>query len=113
LKEFLLELRFGLSYIGITRLPAVLAREAFRKKQRPAEKEYLYFWFLAALPDAKEAAFELKNGIFSMAREKGLPVFTETSVERNKKIYERFGFKTYQIWEDPKEKLKFWFLRWD
>ena len=95
------------------RLPRILAREAYRKKQRPTDGKYFYFWFFAALPDAEEAAFELKNGIFEMAKKANLPIYTETSVERNQKIYERYGFKTYQIWEDVQEKIKFWFLRWE
>ncbi|RIW17160.1 hypothetical protein D0X99_05245 [Algoriphagus lacus] len=112
-QEFLLDLRFAIKYIGFKRLPGVLAREAYRKKQRPADGNYFYFWFFAALPDAGEAAFELKNGIFDMARKADLPIFTETSVERNQKIYERYGFKTYQIWEVPTTKIKFWFLKWE
>ncbi|MFC5192205.1 hypothetical protein ACFPIK_10530 [Algoriphagus aquatilis] len=111
LKEFLLELRFAIRFIRLTRLPSILAREAYRKKQRPADGNYYYFWFFAALPDAGEAAFELKNGIFNLARKSGLPIYTETSVERNRKIYERYGFETYQQWVDPKEEVTFWFLK--
>lgn len=111
LKEFLLELRFAIRFIGLTRLPSILAREAYRKKQRPADGNYYYFWFFAALPHAGEAAFELKNGIFNLARKSGLPIYTETSVERNRKIYERYGFETYQQWVDPKEEVTFWFLK--
>lgn len=111
LKEFLLELRFAIRFIGLTRLPSILAREAYRKKQRPADGKYYYFWFFAALPDAGEAAFELKNGIFGLAEKEGLPIYTETSVERNRKIYERYGFETYHLWQDPKEDVTFWFLK--
>lgn len=111
LKEFLLELRFAIRFIGLTRLPSILAREAYRKKQRPADGNYFYFWFFAALPDAGEAAFELKNGIFNLAQKAGLPIYTETSVERNRKIYERYGFQTFQKWEEPEENITFWFLK--
>lgn len=111
LKEFLLELRFAIRFIGLSRLPAILAREAYRKKQRPADGNYYYFWFFAALPDAGDAAFELKNGIFDLAKKAGLPIYTETSVERNRKIYERYGFETYHLWQDPKEDVTFWFLK--
>jgi hypothetical protein len=111
LKEFLLELRFAIRFIELKRLPAILAREAYRKKQRPADGNYFYFWFFAALPDAVEAAFELKNGIFDLAQKAGLPIYTETSVERNRKVYERYGFETYQRWEDPNEEVTFWFLK--
>lgn len=110
-KEFLYELRFALSFIGLRRLSKILAREAYRKKQRPSNGNYFYFWFFAALPDAGEAAFELKNGLFDLARKAELPIYTETSVERNQKIYERYGFETFQKWEDPEENIIFWFLK--
>lgn len=110
-KGFLYELRFALTFIGLSRLPKILAREAYRKKQRPADGNYFYFWFFAALPDAEEAAFELKNGLFDLARKAELPIYTETSVERNRKIYERYGFETFQKWEEPEENITFWFLK--
>jgi hypothetical protein len=110
-KEFIYELRFALSFIGLNRLRKILAREAYRKKQRPADGNYFYFWFFAALPDAGEAAFELKNGIFELAKQEQLSIYTETSVERNRKIYERYGFQTYQRWEDAEENITFWFLK--
>jgi hypothetical protein len=113
LKEFFLELHFALNFIGIRRLQGILAREAYRKKQRPADGNYFYFWFFAALPDAGEAAFELKNGIFELAKKADLPIYTETSVERNQKIYERYGFKTYHCWIIPNENIKFCFLKWE
>jgi len=111
LKEFFSELSFALRYIGLSRLPKILAREAYRKKQRPADGDYFYFWFFAALSDAGEAAFELKNGIFDLAKKADLPIYTETSVERNRKIYERYGFETFHRWEDAMEKVTFWFLK--
>lgn len=111
LKEFILKLRFAVYYIGLVRLPGILAREAYRKKQRHADGNYFYFWFFAALPDAGKAAFELKNGIFELSRKAELPIYIETSVERNRQIYERYGFETFHKWEPSKEKVTFWFLR--
>jgi hypothetical protein len=107
------ELRFALPYIGISRLPKILKREAYRKKLRPASGDYFYFWFFAVSPDGKEAAFELKNAIFKEAKLANLPIYLETAVERNQKVYERFGFKTYHIWDEPGENIKFWFMKWE
>ena len=46
------------------------------------------------------AAFELKNYIFQMSQNEKNPILLETSVKRNKLIYERYGFYVYHEWID-------------
>ena len=36
----------------------------------------------------------------------------EDSKMRNKIIYERFGFETYHYYENKKEELQYWFMKW-
>jgi len=111
--EMFYELRFALSSIKLSRLPEVLKREAYRKKQRPTSGKYLYFWFLGVLPGGDKAAYELKDAIFDYAQKVNLPIYLETAMERNKIIYERYGFQTFHYWNDEKENIRFWFLKWD
>ena len=49
--------------IGITRVFKILTRDSYIKKQRPAEHDFLYFWFFGATDKGKGglAAKELKN----------------------------------------------------
>ncbi|MCK5401764.1 MAG: hypothetical protein KAJ28_09020 [Flavobacteriaceae bacterium] len=110
--ELWYELRFALTAIKISRLIKVLKREARRCSIRPKSGEYYYFWFLGVLPEGKGAGFELNNAIFEKASKDNLPIYLETTIERNKKIYERIGYKEYHYWEDKKEDITFWFLKW-
>jgi len=113
LSEIYHELRFVITSVSLFRLHKVLKSESYRKKSRPGDGNYLYFWFLGVMDGGEKAVFELRDGIFKLAEEKGLPIYLETAVERNKVAYERYGFETYHIWTDEKEDIKFWFMRWN
>ena len=86
--------------IGWQRLFTVLKRDAYIKKQRPRDGSFLYFWFLGATDKGKQSgsAWALKREIFGQSNSEGLPIYLETSVEKNKRVYERMGFETYHIW---------------
>lgn len=103
---------FAFTCIGIKNMAAVLKRENFKKSQRPVDGNYLYFWFFGALKDGDRAAWELKNTMFEMARKLGLDIYAETTIERNREIYTRFGFETFYALDDKAENLTFWFMRW-
>ncbi|WP_436516963.1 hypothetical protein [Ekhidna sp. To15] len=99
--------------IGISRVPQVLKREGYLKKQRPNEP-YLNFWFLGVDPEKKGTGgvYDLKEGIFRLSQEKELPILLETSVERNRNVYERFGFHVYHTWQESDD-YTLWFMRRD
>ena len=59
------------------------------------------------------AGFELKNHIFQYSKQEQLPILLETSVERNKDIYERYGFYVYHEWMDSGGGQSLWFMRRD
>ncbi|MEP1033054.1 hypothetical protein [Ekhidna sp.] len=97
--------------IGITRLPQVLKREGYLKKHRPDEP-HLNFWFLGVDPHRKGSGgvLDIKHRIFELSKEKQLPILLETSVERNKNVYERYGFHTYHTWKESDD-YTLWFMR--
>lgn len=113
LTELWYKLKFALTAINILRLSKVLKREAYRCSMRPKSGNYYYFWFLGVLNEGKGAGFELNNAVISQATKDNLPIYLEITVERNQKIYERIGYKVYHYWEDNKEDIKFWFLKWE
>ncbi|MFN8239385.1 MAG: hypothetical protein U0X39_01380 [Bacteroidales bacterium] len=113
LGEFIHMVWYGLTCIRLDRIPKVLGHEAYRAGIRPASGDYLYFWFFGVLHEGKEAGFELKNAIFNKSIEDNIPIFVETTLERNVIVYERYGFKRYHYWEDKKDFLQMWFLKWD
>lgn len=103
---------FILKSVKFSTLPKIFKLETFKKNQRPANGEYMYFWFFSVVKGGDNAGFELKNGIFNMARKEQLPIYAETSKLRNKIVYERFGFKTYHYYEDKINDLQYWFMKW-
>ncbi|HCX22392.1 MAG: hypothetical protein CMB80_22395 [Flammeovirgaceae bacterium] len=92
-----------LNCIGLRRVPDVLRREAYVKKMRPKDGKFLYFWFFGATTTGKKtsAARELKDKIFDWSSKENLPIYLETSVPRNKSVYEYYGFETYHEWNQP------------
>jgi len=113
LVELFYELRFALTSIPLLRLHEVLRREAYRRKMRPDTGDYLYFWFLGVMPGGGNAAFEIRDDIFEIAREENLPIYLETAMERVKTGYERYGCETYHFWEEKEKGIRFWFLKWE
>jgi hypothetical protein len=107
------ELRFALTSISLKHLPAVIRRESYREKQRPSSGDYLYFWFLGVLPGGERAVFELRDGIYEYARRECRPIDLETAMDRNRAVYERYGYETYHCWEEKDKNIRFWFMKLD
>ena len=108
LKELYYELRFALS-IPIIKVIQTLKRESYLKKHR-IEAKHLYFWFLGVEKGGGKAGFEMKDYLFLKSNKENLPIILETSVERNKIIYERYGFKVYHEWADSGNGKTLWFM---
>jgi len=108
LKEIFYEIRFALS-IPISKVIETLNRQAYLKKQR-YQGEHFYFWFFGVEKGGDKAGFELKDYLYNLSEEEQLPIVLETSVKRNKVIYERYGFKTYHIWDNYSDKHVLWFM---
>lgn len=108
LQEFILELRFALS-IPLQRVLLTLRRESYIKKHR-FNGPHLYFWFFGVEQGGEKAGFELIDGIFEMAGKAQLPIVLETSVARNRKIYERYQFEVYHVWPDSGDGKALWFM---
>ena len=113
LSDYRNQLVLAIMAIGLRRVPGVLRREAYIKKYRPKDGNYLYFWFFGVKRGHQngESAKELKNNILSYADKKGLAIYLETSVEKNKRVYERYGFEVYHIWIDHEKNVELYFMR--
>ena len=72
----------------------------------------MYFWFFGVLKNSNGAAYELKNFIMNEAVKTNTHIYVETAMEKNKLIYERYGFKTFHHWEDNMDDVNFWFMKW-
>lgn len=112
--EWFDEIFVGFKVIGYARIPGILKRQAYLKKQMPKDIPYLYFWFLGVDKDARGMesgiAAELKEKVFSDATTWHLPIYTETSIKKNRIVYERYGFEIFHEWE-MNEKSTMWFMK--
>lgn len=97
--------------IGWKKLFYTLKREKYMKSIRPRSSDFLYFWFFASSKKETRGAFELKDLIFERADQLQLPIYLETSVEKNKRVYERYGFEVYHIWKDNKGPVLYFMRR--
>jgi hypothetical protein len=105
------QIKFVLLSVKLNRILRMMKLELYKERSRPRDGEYLYFWFFGVLKDGNDAAFELKNAIFRKSFQDNLPIYLETSLERNQYVYEKYGFKTYHYWEDKEENIQFWFMK--
>lgn len=83
--------------IGPFRIGRVLKRRNEVQKMRSKFPSHIYCSFLGVLPESRgtQAIFELRDILFQKSKELQLPVMVETVIIKNKKVYERIGFKTY------------------
>ena len=107
------EIKLIVNALSLRRIPEILFRESYRKKIRPQQTDYYYFWMFGVMDNGKGrgAARDLKNSLMEKAAAEGLPVYAETSLERNSKVYERMGFKLYHYWEVKKKDIRLWFVK--
>ncbi|UKN03500.1 hypothetical protein K6119_08230 [Paracrocinitomix mangrovi] len=112
LKDYFNQIRLVAKSIGILRVPGMLKKEGYLKKIRPSHDNFLYFWFLGTSKEGigKGGAQEIAKGIEQLSIEKQLPIYLETSVPKNKRVYERFGFETYHEWKGLDDKALY-FMR--
>lgn len=108
LAEMWAELRFALA-LPPKKVMQTLKRESYIKKHR-FEGKHLYFWFLGVEKDGDFAVYELKEHLFKLSDHKQLPILLETSVERNKSVYMRYGFEIYHTWNDSGNGKALWFM---
>ncbi|GGC42544.1 hypothetical protein GCM10011386_38490 [Parapedobacter defluvii] len=91
-----LNIQLVMCAIGITGIGRVLRRESRINRTRPMQK-MAYLWFIGVPPDRQGAGTgsSLLQEMLAEADRMGLPVYLETSTERNLPWYGRFGFDEY------------------
>jgi GNAT superfamily N-acetyltransferase len=92
------DLKLIFSVIGLTRLPAIMKREALIKKGYPSSP-FAYLWFLGVKPEAqgKKIGSEVLQHLLSRYQSQGKAMYLETSMERNLPFYTRAGFEIFKM----------------
>jgi len=74
-----------------------MRREAIIKKLHP-KTPFCYLWFIGTAPDVQRKGIgsALLETLLDQCDQQSLPVYLETSVERNVPWYKKWGFTVYQ-----------------
>jgi ribosomal protein S18 acetylase RimI-like enzyme len=90
------DFKLVLGAIGISRVAQMVERESKIKKFHP--KEFIYLWYLGVDPQfqGKGIGSILLQDIINLGNKMKLPIYLETSNERNLLFFERFKFLKYQ-----------------
>lgn len=85
--------------IGPLRLARVLKRKQEVRQFHSQWKNYIHCSYLAVKKSARGhgAIFELRDKLFAFQQEKQLPILVETTVKKNKRVYERIGFRVHEV----------------
>lgn len=112
-EDYVNQITLAFKAIGPGRIFKIMRRDSYFKSQRPTSGDYLYFWFLGVSDKGKgkTAAKELKDLIFSESARTGLPIYLETSVPKNRRVYERYGFACYHTWKDEAGGHEVWLMK--
>jgi hypothetical protein len=101
------------SAFRIRRLISIFRHTKTVERFRPENGDYLYFWFFGVAPDEtpRVSARELSLQIMEMAERNKKDIYAETTLLKNRRVYERFGFEVYHSWFNPENGIQVWFMR--
>lgn len=115
LKMAYLQVKLTFGALGLIHVWKVLKREKFTKavrEKQAAGRPFRYFGLFAANENGKKSrgAWELKQAIFQMIDQEQILLLSETTLEKNAVVYERFGMSIYAKIETPENGLVTWFM---
>lgn len=97
-RSILLDIRLIIGCIGLSNVQKAMRRETLIQQQHPANGQFIYCWFIGVLPSSQHRGIgtQLMKQLIDRAGQVGLPVYLETSMERNLPWYQKLGFTIYQ-----------------
>lgn len=97
LQAILWDIKLAFSAIGIRRVLTVMNREAKVKAHHP-QNNVCYLWFIGVDPNHQNEGIgsKLLLEMIEKYEQDDLPIYLETSVDRNIPWYTRYGFEVFQ-----------------
>jgi GNAT superfamily N-acetyltransferase len=95
---FKIELALILFGIGPLRIVRVWLRKREVQRFHSHWENFIHCSYLAVRKSARGhgAIFELRDALFQFQQEKQLPILIETTIEKNKRVYQRIGFRVHE-----------------
>jgi hypothetical protein len=112
-KEILEQIKLVFKVFGFSRIFQIIKMENSIKSHRPKGRCYIYVWFMGVSNDARgtKTAWEMMKFINQLSDLQGLPILCETTVQQNKKVYNRLGYITYKTYINKISNLTCWFMQ--
>ena len=113
LEEAYLTAKLVRQVTGISGIGRAMRRERYVNGFHPKDEEFMYIWFIGvkASERVRGAGSEILKQVINESNEQKIPIYLETSTERNLTFYEKHGFKTYHISPDDLFGFKLYFLK--
>lgn len=109
-------IRLGQYCIGWSRAWSMIQREREIVRRR-TKTAHLYFWMLGIEDHTfgLNTIIEIRDFVFALSKERKLPIYAETTMEKTLILYKRYGFKVYDEWKTGKDGVTVYFIRrdWD
>ncbi len=113
LEEAYLTIQFVLKVTGFEGIAKALKREQYIKDFHPKDEEFIYIWFigLKKTEQGKGVGSAMLQEIIARSNHEHIPIYHETSNERNLHFYKKHGFEVYHISPEEMFGFKLYFLR--
>ncbi len=111
-KNICLKFKFLKNVAGFSNIFKIFKRQKRLKALKPSSN-YLYFWLFAASDKGKGSggAKGLQKGIYKLSYKENLPIYLETTIRKNKNVYEHYGFQTYHKEKLEGQPFNTWFMK--
>lgn len=97
LKEMILKLKMVILAIRLSKLSTVQKHYQKIANTKPKNSNYLHFWYLGSTESSTvKSTHNFILELFVHAQNLQLPIYAETSSSKNEKVYQRYGFKTFE-----------------
>lgn len=99
LEEAYLTLRFVLKVTGIGGIAKTLRREKYINQFHPQDEEFIYLWFigLKKTEQGRGVGSEMLQEVINRSNDEQIPIYLETSTEKNLNFYKKHRFEVYHI----------------
>jgi hypothetical protein len=82
------------------------------KAVKANDPNHFHFWFLGSNHcNELKPCFKFASELFELAKQKNAPIFAETTLTQNERVFSRFGFKTFQTIESKELNLRAFLMK--
>ena len=106
---------YYLSKVSGLKLGLQLMKQEKLLKQIMPDQDFCHLWFIGVSNEyqGKGIGSEMIDFLKKICSEKNLPIYLETSNQRNLKFYEKNGFKLYHKSQLPMDNFELYFYCWN